>query len=71
MPGLLAELPARPAAPGRQQRADVGKRRETRPGLREHPAEQHTQLTVQLPQPRPVFYDGRDGRLLILLSHSA
>ena len=71
VPGLLGQLPARPAVPGlAQQRADVGERRSTRPGLREHPREQAEQLPLQLPQPALALYDGRVGHLLILLRHS-
>jgi hypothetical protein len=42
-----------------------------RDDLREHRREQAAQLTVKFPQPCPVFYDGPDGRLVVLSSHEA
>jgi hypothetical protein len=72
MPGRLRQLPARPAITRLgQQRTDVRERRQPRPGLREHRREQHPQLTMKVPQPAAIFYDGRSGHLLILSSHTA
>jgi hypothetical protein len=72
MPGLLRQLPARPAVTAfGQQRAHVRERRQPRPGLREHRREQAAQLTVKPVQPGAIFYDGPGGHLLILTRHKA
>jgi hypothetical protein len=72
LPRLLGELPARPARAWLgQQRPEVSKPRQPRPGPGEHRREQPAQLIVQLPQPAAIFYDGRGGHLLILSSHKS
>ena len=72
MPGRLGQLPARLAVTLlTQQRPDIGERRQPRPGLREHRREQAAQLTMKFPQPRPVFYDGPGGHLVVLSCHEA
>ena len=72
MPGHLGQLPARPAIPRLgQQRADVRERCQPRPGLREHPRKLREQFPSQAAQPRPVFYDGLSGHLIVLSSHEA
>jgi hypothetical protein len=72
MPGLLRQLPAQPAParPG-QQRPDIRKRRQLRPGLREHRREQATQFALKAAQPGVIFYHGTGGCLLILTRHEA
>ena len=72
MPGGLGELPARAAVPARrQQRANVGKRHQARPGLAEHWRQPGAQLIVKASQPAAILYDGPSGHLLILSSHRA
>jgi hypothetical protein len=71
-PGVLGQLPARPAVPWLcQQRIHVGERRQARPSLAKHRRKQPVQLLPQTPQPAAIPYDGRSGYLLILSSHKA
>ena len=72
MPGLLRQLPARLAVtPLRQQRPDIRKRRQPRPGLREHRSQHAPQLTLKFSQPAGVLYHGPGGHPAAQSSHRA